>query len=148
MCEDRFKKNKIYDKHHKKIKRFGKFKRKAIKKKNIKIYVQDEVMFEVNKDTKRILMLPKKRIRLKLVEKLHQWKKISWFLGVDWKAKLFEIPNKTWESFRKTLVKLYENINSKKHLKIIFVDNLSSHFTIDVLVECLKRNILLVKFPT
>lgn len=147
MCVNRFWKNKLICKVKRNISRFYSFSKKSINKGKIKFYVQDEVMFEINKSTKRILMKQRERLNIKLEDKLHEWIKVSWFLGMNWKANLFKIQDKTWYSFKKSLIKLEDIENNSDFLTVVFVDNLSSHFTLDVLNECLKRKIMLIKFP-
>ena len=41
----------------------------------------------------------------------------------------------------------FDNQINKTKLKILIVDNNAIHFTINVLIECLKRNILIIPLP-
>lgn len=146
MCKDRFRKKWILSENIAVIERFSEHKKTAIIEWNYEIFVQDEASFEINKSTNRVLMMKWSKVRLKLENFMHDWFKICWFLDMLWKAILQIMIGNTWEDFKNMIVAFDDTKNNDK-LKIIIVDNNAIHFTINVLSECLQRNILIIPMP-
>lgn len=145
FCNNRLEKTKNEDKKYL-VEEFNKQKEESIKTGNFEIYLQDESSFEISKTSNRILMIKWEKIRLKLEELLHEWFKICWFLSSKWESILQIMNWWKWDDFRDMLVKFDEN-TPKNILKILIVDNNVIHFTINVLLECLKRNIMIIPLP-
>ncbi len=122
------------------------FKNETILKKKFSIWVQDEVAFEISKRTNRILMLPWERFRMRLEEFLHDWQKMCWFLNSDWDVKLYEMRWNSWIDFLEMLLEFKKTIK-KDELQVIVIDNNAIHYTIEVLIECIKSWILLIGLP-
>lgn len=91
-------------------------------------------------------MIKWEKIRLKLEELLHEWFKICWFLSSKWESILQIMDWWKWDDFRDMIIDFDKNTNNDK-LKVLIVDNNAIHFTINVLIECLKRNILIIPLP-
>ena len=91
-------------------------------------------------------MIKWEKIRLKLEDLLHEWFKICWFLTSKWESILQIMKWWKWDDFRDMIIDFDKNTNDNK-LKILIVDNNAIHFTINVLIECLKRNILIIPLP-
>mgnify|MGYP007057089628 CR=1 FL=1 len=137
FCITRLEKTKNEDKKYL-VEDFKKKKEELLKKWNFEIYLQDESSFEINKKSNRILMIKWEKIRLKLEELLHKWFKICWFLNSKWESILQIMNWWKWDDFRDMLID-FDNKTDKNKLKILIVDNNAIHFTINVLIESLKR---------
>lgn len=144
FCINRLEKTKNEDQKFL-VEDFKKQKEISLKSWDYEIYLQDEASFEISKTSNRILMIKWEKIRLKLEELLHQWFKICWFLSLKWKSILQIMNWWKWDNFRDMLIDFDHKVNKK--LKIVIVDNNVIHFTINVLLECLKRNILIIPLP-
>ena len=144
MCRDRFEKKKIFDMESN-IKLFSNKMSSYIESSNYNILFEDESTFEIDKSTNRILMIKWDKYKIPLEAKLHQWKKIAWYLSIDWKAEVYEML--WWKAnYYLDTLKLMRKNNNKK-LLIIFVDNYVIHFTIDILKFCIENMIALIPLP-
>lgn len=145
FCNTRLEKTKNLDKKYL-VEEFMKKKEECIKTWNFEVYLQDESSFEISKTSNRILMIKWEKIRLKLEEFLHKWFKVCWFLSSKWESILQIMNWWKWDDFRDMIIDFDKNTHKNK-LKILIVDNNIIHFTINVLLECLKRNIMLIPLP-
>jgi transposase len=93
-----------------------------------------------------MLMISWERFRLRLEEFLHDGQKMCWFLNVNWDVRLYEMWWNTWIDFLEMISEFWKTRN-KDELQVIIVDNNSIHYTIDVLIECMKNWILLIPLP-
>jgi len=146
LLEVRLRRKWLYEANIMLITKFQKHRKEAIKMWNFSIWLEDEVTFEITKKTNRILMSKWERFRLKLKELLHEWQKMCWFLNNRWDTLLYEMWWNFWKHFLEVITKFWEE-TEKDELKIVIVDNNTIHFTIDVLLECLRNNVLLIKLP-
>jgi len=146
LCRNRFERKNILEENKDLINRFELEKEKDIKEWNYEVDLQDESSFEIDKKTNRILMIKWKKIKLELEALLHDWFKICWFLDMAGKSILQIMKWGKGDDFRDMLIE-FDNKKNNNKLKILIVDNYVIHFTINVLLEALKRKILIIPLP-